>query len=108
MFFYLHKDICSQVIRIREPHSAAINGDCAKVEAATEAVVRLLTCKDQNGLTLLQRTGARDDLRDKHGREPPHYLVHRGSLRYTTVDQQSDSYEDLEDEADGEPAPNTA
>ena len=108
MLFYLHKDLCSQVIRIREPHSAAMNGDCARFEAATEGVARLFASKDQNGLKLLQRTGARDDIRDRRGREPPHYLDHHGSLRYTTVDQHSDTHEDPEDEADGEPAPNTS
>ncbi|XP_043243413.1 serine/threonine-protein phosphatase 6 regulatory ankyrin repeat subunit B-like [Amphibalanus amphitrite] len=43
------------MIRIRELHSAAINGDSAKVEAMTEGQSRLLTSKDQNGLTILHK-----------------------------------------------------
>ena len=42
-------------IRIRELHSAAINGDSAKVEAMTEGQARLMTSKDQNGLTILHK-----------------------------------------------------
>ncbi|KAF0301953.1 Ankyrin repeat-containing protein C6C3.08 [Amphibalanus amphitrite] len=46
------------MIRIRELHSAAINGDSAKVEAMTEGQSRLLTSKDQNGLTILHKAAA--------------------------------------------------
>ncbi|XP_043243416.1 uncharacterized protein LOC122392525 [Amphibalanus amphitrite] len=97
-------------------HRAAFMGNTDVVRYLVQNFPDTMDAQDRNGRTplhyaagsrdgehvykLLQKAGARDDIKDKRGREPQYYADHRGSLRYTTVSQQSDSYDDSEDELD--------
>ncbi|XP_037077094.1 uncharacterized protein LOC119098278 [Pollicipes pollicipes] len=98
-------------------HRAAFMGHAGVVRYLAQNFPDTMEAADRNGRTplhyaagsrdgghcykLLQRAGAREDATDKRGREPRYYLEHRGALRYTSVDQQTEDYADSEDEADG-------
>ncbi|XP_037077093.1 LOW QUALITY PROTEIN: uncharacterized protein LOC119098276 [Pollicipes pollicipes] len=97
-------------------HRAAFMGHAGVVRYLAQNFPDTMEAADRNGRTplhyaagsrdgghcykLLQRAGAREDATDKRGREPRYYLEHRGALRYTSVDQQTEDYADSEDEAD--------